>query len=161
MKYTQHKTRLSLVLLALIAELSACTKEKSEEAKTSSDSATNNQAADTTTPTNSVTASGFAYVTSQDAGVSVIDLATMKVIKQFDVKAESPRGIGITDDGKKLIVATRGNDSISVIDTATGEVLQQILIGKNPEFVRVRGNFAFISSEPSSKVGPPPKPGAK
>lgn len=161
MKYTQHKTRLSLVLLALIAGLSACTKEKSEEAKTSSDSATNNQAADTTTPTNSVTASGFAYVTSQDAGVSVIDLATMKVIKQFDVKAESPRGIGITDDGKKLIVATRGNDSISVIDTATGEVLQQILIGKNPEFVRVRGNFAFISSEPSSKGGPPPKPGAK
>jgi len=34
MKYTQHKTRLSLVLLALIAGLSACTKEKSEEAKT-------------------------------------------------------------------------------------------------------------------------------
>ena len=58
-------------------------------------------------------------------------------------------------------MATRGNDSISVIDTATGEVLQQILIGKNPEFVRVRGNFAFISSEPSSKGGPPPKPGAK
>ena len=62
MKYTQHKTRLSLVLLALIAGLSACTKEKSEEAKTSSDSATNNQAADTTTPTNSVTAVSYTHL---------------------------------------------------------------------------------------------------
>ncbi len=162
MNYTQHKTRLSLVLLAMIASLSACTKEKTEEAKTTNDAAAVNQATDTSTAANnSAVANGLAYVTSQDAGVSVIDLATMKVVKQIDVKAESPRGIGITDDGKKLIVATRGNDSISVIDTATGEVLQQILIGKNPEFVRVRGNFAFVSSEPSAKGGPPPKPGAK
>lgn len=162
MNYTQHKTRLSLVLLAMIASLSACTKEKTEETKTANDAATVNQATDSTSvANNSAVANGLAYVTSQEAGVSVIDLATMKVVKQIDVKAESPRGIGITDDGKKLIVATRGNDSISVIDTATGEVLQQILIGKNPEFVRVRGNFAFVSSEPSAKGGPPPKPGAK
>ncbi|HNZ56006.1 MAG TPA: cytochrome D1 domain-containing protein, partial [Methylophilaceae bacterium] len=162
MNYTQYKTRLSLVLLAMIASLSACTKEKTEETKTANDAATVNQATDTSTAANnSAVANGLAYVTSQDAGVSVIDLATMKVVKQIDVKAESPRGIGITDDGKKLIVATRGNDSISVIDTATGEVLQQILIGKNPEFVRVRGNFAFVSSEPSAKGGPPPKPGTK
>jgi len=162
MNYTQYKTRLSLVLLAMIASLSACTKEKTEETKTANDAATVNQATDTSTAANnSAVANGLAYVTSQDAGVSVIDLATMKVVKQIDVKAESPRGIGITDDGKKLIVATRGNDSISVIDAATGEVLQQILIGKNPEFVRVRGNFAFVSSEPSAKGGPPPKPGAK
>jgi YVTN family beta-propeller protein len=46
-----------------------------------------------------------------------------------------------------------------VIDTATGEVLQQINVGKNPEFVRVRGNYAFVSSEPSAKGGPPPKAG--
>jgi YVTN family beta-propeller protein len=83
------------------------------------------------------------------------------MVKQIDVKAAGPRGLGITDDGKKLIVATRENESISVIDTATGEVLQQIPVGKNPEFVRVHGNFAYISSEPSAKGGPPPKPGAK
>jgi YVTN family beta-propeller protein len=85
----------------------------------------------------------------------------MEVVKQFDVKAAGPRGLSLTDDGKKLIVATRENESISVIDTATGEVLQQIPVGKNPEFVRVSGNFAYISSEPSAKGGPPPKPGAE
>lgn len=151
MKLTVNKTRISLVLMALIAGLTACNKEKAEEPKMEETMAQ---------PAPSASA-GVAYVTSQDAGVSVIDLATMQVIKQLDLKAEAPRGLGVTDDGKKLIVATRENESVSVIDTATGEVLQQIPVGKNPEFVRISGNFAYISSEPSAKGGPPPKPGAE
>jgi YVTN family beta-propeller protein len=146
------KTRMSLVLIALLAGLSACSKDKAEDTQAVSEPETTEATADTAP-------SGFAYVTSQDAGVSVIDLATMEVVKTFDVKAEGPRGLGITDDGKKLIVATRENGSISVIDTTTGEVIQQIEVGKNPEFVRIRGNFAYVSSEPSAVGGPPPKPG--
>jgi len=152
---------MSVVLLALLTGLSACKQDKVEDVQTTS---TTTEAAvsstEATAPAAS-TAQGVAYVSTQDAGISVIDLATMQVTKQIDVKAESPRGIGITDDGKKLVVATRGNDGISVIDTATGEVTKQIIIGKNPEFVRISGNYAYISSEPSSKGGPPPKPGEK
>ncbi|OZA05396.1 MAG: hypothetical protein B7X95_06615 [Methylophilaceae bacterium 17-44-8] len=149
-------THLRVLTLALVAALSAC----SNESNTDTVSETTSSASEVVTPVASGS-NGFAYVTSQDAGVSVIDLATMSVVKQFDVKAEGPRGLGITDDGKKLIVATRENESISVIDTATGEVLQQIPVGKNPEFVRISGDFAYVSSEPSAKGGPPPAPGAK
>ena len=157
MKFTSnyHKTRISLVLLALVAGLSACSKDKAEDSDTSSSSTSE------AVVNNTGASAGLAYVTSQDAGVSVIDLASMKVIKQIDTKGESPRGLGITDDGKQLIVATRENSSVSIINTETGEVTQQIEIGKNPEFVRVSGNYAYISSEPSAKGGPPPKPGAK
>ena len=149
-------TRISLVLLAMVASLTACNKP----ADTDTGEKTDALQANTSAASGDAANKGVAYVTSQDAGVSVIDLASMKVIKTFDVKAAGPRGLGVTDDGKKLIVATRENESISVIDTATGEVLQQIVVGKNPEFVRVKGNFAFISSEPSAKAGPPPKPGS-
>lgn len=144
-----NKTRVSLLLLTLIAGVVGCSEQKATEEVTSE---------------SSVTPTGYAYVTSQKsdtAGVSVIDLATMEVVNTFDVKAEAPRGLGITADGKKLIVATRENESISVIDPATGEVMQQINVGKNPEFVRVKDNFAYISSEPSAVGGPPPKPGSK
>lgn len=150
---TLDKTRISLILIALIAGISACSKEKAQEAEAKLE-----EPAAQAAPASSA---GLAYVTSQDAAVSVIDLATLQVVKQFDIKAESPRGLGVTDDGKKLIVATRENESVSVVDTATGEVLQQIKVGKNPEFVRVSGNFVYVSSEPSSKGGPPPKPGEK
>lgn len=145
-----------VLTLALLAALSACNSNESANTATDTPAAT----AETTAPA-ATGSSGFAYVTSQDAGVSVIDLASMAVVKQFDVKAEGPRGLGITDDGKKLIVATRENESISVIDTATGDVLAQIPVGKNPEFVRISGDFAYVSSEPSAKGGPPPAPGAK
>lgn len=102
-----------------------------------------------------------AYVTSQDAGISVLDVATKTVTGTIDVKGVGPRGLGLSEDGKLLIVATRENGSVSVIDTATSQVIKQIAIGKNPEFVRVKGQYAFVSYEPSSKGGPPPKPGTE
>lgn len=149
-------TRMRVLTLAVLVGLSAC----SNQDNTTETATAANTATTASTPEATGT-SGFAYVTSQDAGVSVIDLATMTVVKQLDVKAEGPRGLGITDDGKKLIVATRENESISVIDTATGEVLKQIPVGKNPEFVRISGDFAYVSSEPSAKGGPPPGPNTK
>ncbi len=151
------KPHMSLVLLVLIACLSACNQDKTASA----DAPAANSSGASSPAVEVPKSAGVAYVTSQDAGVSVIDLATMKIVKNIDVKAAGPRGLGVTDDGKQLIVATRENGSISVIDTATGEVTQQIEVGKNPEFVRIKGNFAYISSEPSAKAGPPPKPGDK
>ena len=103
---------------------------------------------------------GKAYVSTQDAGVTVIDLATLTVTGTIDVKAPAPRGIGISEDGKLLVVATRDNGSVSIIDTATNEVLSQVKVGQNPEFVRIKGDYAFVSYEPSSKGGPPPAPGS-
>ncbi|MDR2219505.1 MAG: beta-propeller fold lactonase family protein, partial [Methylobacillus sp.] len=76
-----------------------------------------------------------------------------------DIGAQGPRGIGVSGDGKYLITANRDDGNISVIDRATGKLEQHIAIGKNPEFVRVRGDMVYISYEPSSKGGPPPKPG--
>ncbi|ADI28568.1 cytochrome D1 domain-containing protein [Methylotenera versatilis] len=103
---------------------------------------------------------GKAYVSNQDGGVSVIDLNTLTSTTTIDVKGEGPRGLAVSDDGKLLVVATRENGSVSVIDTATNEVLSQIKVGQNPEFVRIKGNFAFVSYEPSAKGGPPPAPGS-
>jgi YVTN family beta-propeller protein len=103
---------------------------------------------------------GKAYVSNQDGGVSVIDLNTLTSTTTIDVKGEGPRGLAVSDDGKLLVVATRENGSVSVIDTVTNEVLSQIKVGQNPEFVRIKSNFAFVSYEPSSKGGPPPAPGS-
>jgi YVTN family beta-propeller protein len=102
--------------------------------------------------------SNVAYVTNQKGPISVVDLGTMQVVGKIDLTAEDPRGIGVTDDGKQLIVATK-DGTVAMIDTASRKVTSHIEVGKNPEFVRVKGNLAFVSFEPSSKGGPPPKPG--
>jgi len=100
-----------------------------------------------------------AFVTSQNTGVSVVDLATLQTTGHFDWAGKGPRGIGITTDGKTLVVATRETGGVTLLDAASGAVTGDIAVGKNPEFVRIRGDFAFVSYEPSAKAGPPPKPG--
>lgn len=104
---------------------------------------------------------GLAYVSNQDGAVSVIDLATMETKGNLDIGAKGPRGIGVTADGKLLVTANKDDGNISIIDLATGTVVKHVAIGKNPEFVRVFGDRAYVTYEPSSKSGPPPKPGSK
>ena len=98
---------------------------------------------------------GVAYVSNQNAGVSVIDLARLETIATIDNGSATPRGLGISDDGRWLVTANRDAGDLSIIDRAEGKVVRKVAIGTNPEFVRVRGNLAFVSYEPSSKGGPP------
>ena len=103
----------------------------------------------------------MAYVTNQNGGVSVIDLNTFEVVSEYDVEGKGPRGIGITKDGKSIIVANVDGGDVSIIDRKSGTVTKHIPIGENPEFVRVIAGRAYISFEPASLGGPPPKPGSE
>jgi YVTN family beta-propeller protein len=105
---------------------------------------------------------GVAYVTNQGDGVSVLDLATLKVKRSIEV-GKDPRGLGITPDGHYLVTANQGDADVSVVDTATGKTAYRIPVGKNAEFVRVgpEGRFAYVTYEPSSSGKPPGKDAEK
>jgi YVTN family beta-propeller protein len=104
---------------------------------------------------------GVAYVSNQEGAVNVIDLETMEIKGVLDIAAKGPRGIGVTADGKWLVTANKDDGNISVVDTATGKLVKHIAIGKNPEFVRVLGNTAYVTFEPSSQAGGAPQKGSK
>jgi len=103
-------------------------------------------------------AEGVAYVTNQGDGVTVIDLATLKVANTIQV-GKDPRGLGITPDGRTLVTANQADEDVSVVDTASGKTTHRVPIGKNAEFVRVSpdGRFAYVTYEPSSSGKPPGK----
>ena len=92
---------------------------------------------------------GIAYVSSQEGAVTMIDLATMKIKGNLDIAAVGPRGIGVTANGKWLVTANKDDGNLSVVDTATGKLVKYIPIGKNPEFVRVIGDTAYVTFEPT------------
>ncbi|MDZ4250968.1 MAG: SMP-30/gluconolactonase/LRE family protein [Sulfuritalea sp.] len=108
-----------------------------------------------------IAADGIAYVSNQKGNVTTIDLRTFDTVGEIDIGGAAPRGLGVTADGKLLVVASRDKGDLAVVELATGKVVRRIPIGKNPEFVRVRGDQAFVSFEPASVGGPPPKPGSK
>ena len=160
MKSTRHaaSTCASVLAFALAGLLTACS--DNTESNVAANNTPENVAADTTAAaTSTLKHENVAYVSNQDGGVAVIDLDTMQSIGSIDPQAGGPRGIGITDDGKMLVTANKDEGNISVLDPATGALIRKIEIGKNPEFVRVKGNLAFVTFEPSSEGGPPPKPG--
>ena len=72
---TKNRTVASLLALALIAGLSACNKPAETDSGAKTDIAIEAPQANNDAGAGAAVASaGFAYVTSQDAGVSVIDL---------------------------------------------------------------------------------------
>ncbi|WP_025597033.1 YVTN family beta-propeller repeat protein [Burkholderia sp. WSM2230] len=97
----------------------------------------------------------IAYVTSEKAGVGVIDLDQMTLTRTFAVGAAGPRGLSLNADGSRLLVANKNTGDLAVIDTASGEVVQRVKIGKNPEFVRVHNGYAYVTYEPGEESGPP------
>lgn len=105
-------------------------------------------------------AAGVAYISNQDGDIGVLDLAKLELVGTLDAGAKGVRGLGVTADGKYLVTANKDDANVSIIEVATRQVVKQINIGKNPEFVRVLGDKAFVTYEPSSKGGPPPNPGS-
>lgn len=141
------RLRTGLLLIAFTGVMAAC----SEKPETPAVEAPADSASSETR--------GLAYVSNQEGGVTVIDLDKMETVRSIDTKGGTPRGIGITPDGKTLITANKDEGNISIINAESGELIRFVPIGKNPEFVRVVGQTAYVSFEPSSKGGPPPKPG--
>jgi YVTN family beta-propeller protein len=99
-----------------------------------------------------------AYVTTENAGVGVIDLDTLSLAKTYDVGKDGPRGLSLNKEGTRLYVANKATSDLSEIDTSTGKVVRRVKIGKNPEFVRVHDSHAYVTYEPGESGGPP-KPG--
>ncbi|SAL04192.1 YVTN beta-propeller repeat-containing protein [Caballeronia calidae] len=99
-----------------------------------------------------------AYVTTENAGVAVIDLDNLSLAKTWDVGKDGPRGLSLNKDGTRLYVANKATADLSEFDTSTGKVVRRAKIGKNPEFVRVFGGYAYVTYEPGESGGPP-KPG--
>jgi YVTN family beta-propeller protein len=96
-----------------------------------------------------------AYVTSETAGVGVIDLQDLTLAKTIDVGKDGPRGLSLNKDGTRLYVANKATADLSEIDTSTGKVVRRVKIGKNPEFVRVYDGYAYVTYEPGESGGPP------
>lgn len=152
-------------LAALVLSTAACDKPDSKPA-TEATAMQEETVTQTTAPAAASAAlpkdgpAGLAYVSNQEGEISVIDLATLETVGGIPPGASSPRGIGISEDGVYLITANREEGNVSIIERQTGKLARQVPIGENPEFVRVRGAYAFVSYEPESEGGPPPKPGS-
>jgi YVTN family beta-propeller protein len=141
------KLTTTVIALSIAVALAACSKKEEKIAP------------EAVAPAEQTAPQAVAYVTHQNGPVTIYSLADYSKIGEINV-GEGGRGIGLTDDGKLLVVAVKETKDLAIVDTTTNQVIRRVPIGINPEFVRVLGNLAFVAYEPASKSGPPPKPGS-
>jgi len=100
-------------------------------------------------------AAPFAYITNNNnwaehigATVSVIDTAKNKVSATVNV-GESPYGVTVTSNGKKVYVTNMDSGDVSVIDTAKNKVIATVPIGYNPTGIAVTqdGKKVYVVNE--------------
>ncbi|MCQ8897715.1 hypothetical protein NQT62_14835 [Limnobacter humi] len=138
--------------VSLVASTAACSK-KPDTPKTAEPPVAQNEATKPSTP-------AVVYVSHQDGPLTVYAVGDYTKLGEINV-GEGARGVGLSDDGSLLVVAVKSSADLAIVDTATRQVVKRVPVGKNPEFVRVLGDRAFVAYEPSSEGGPPPKPGSK
>jgi YVTN family beta-propeller protein len=94
------------------------------------------------------------YVPNQFSNtVSVIDGSTYSAIKTISVGQE-PYGVGVSPDGKTVLIANLAADTVSVIDAATNTVTNTISVGDFPFGVVVSpdGRYAYVANAADDNI---------
>lgn len=90
------------------------------------------------------------------SAVSVIDLATMKLVKNVIVGGGNniPRGLAISSDSKTLYVANMRGGTISVIDLTTLKVVKDLQICWNPRHIVLSRDdrYLYITDNASGRL---------
>ena len=84
---------------------------------------------------------------SQDGGVSIIDLASKKVIATIDAKTKRSNRIKFTRDGSRVLISDLAAGELVVLDVATRKELKRIPLGKAPEGILIApdGSRAYVA----------------
>lgn len=91
---------------------------------------------------------------SQDGGVSVIDLATRKVIETFNVGTQRSNRIKLTLDGKLILISDLQAGELVVLDAATRKQIKRMKLGKSPEGILLEptGARAYLAVNGDNRI---------
>ena len=71
--------------------------------------------------------------TRTDGGVSVIDVATNKITRTFNVQTKGSNRLKFTPDGTRVLISDNPGGELVVVDAAAGKVIKRLQIGKNDD----------------------------
>jgi YVTN family beta-propeller protein len=84
---------------------------------------------------------------SRDGGVSVIDVATKKVLHTIDLGTKRSNRIKLTADGKFALVSDLDAGDLIVVDTSTRKEARRLALGRMPEGILIPpgGTQAYVA----------------
>ena len=84
---------------------------------------------------------------SRDGGVSIIDVATKKVVQTIDLGTKRSNRIKLTPDAKFALVSDLEAGELIVLDAPARKVLKRVPLGKMPEGILIppAGGVAYVA----------------
>lgn len=91
---------------------------------------------------------------AQDGTISILDLATKKVIATLNANAGGANRLKFTPDGKQVFVSTLSGPDLIVFDTATRKETKRIKIGTGAAGIQMKpdGSVVYVACTPDSYV---------
>jgi YVTN family beta-propeller protein len=84
---------------------------------------------------------------SRDGGVSVIDVASKKVIATFDAGTKRSNRLKFTPDGRHVLISDLDGGELVVVDAAARKPVKRVPLGRNPEGILIApdGSRAYVA----------------
>jgi len=91
---------------------------------------------------------------SHDGTVSVIDVASKKVVQTIDLHTKSVNRLKFTPDGKTALLADLGSGDLVVVDVSSRKELKRISLGHGVAGIQIvpDGSRAFVAVSPDAQV---------
>jgi YVTN family beta-propeller protein len=91
---------------------------------------------------------------SRDGGVSIIDVATKKVVQTVNVGTKRSNRIKLTPDGKFVLISDLEAGDLVVLDAPARKEIKRIALGRSPEGILISpdGSRAFIAVNGDNNV---------
>jgi len=91
---------------------------------------------------------------SHDGTVSVIDVASKKVVQSFDLHTKFVNRVKFTPDGKQVLMTDLGTGDLIVLDAASKKELKRISLGHGVAGILIvpDGSRAYVAVSPDSQV---------
>ena len=91
---------------------------------------------------------------SHDGSVSVIDLASRKVVQTFDIHTKFANRVQFSPDGKLVLISDLGTGDLVVLDSATRKELKRLNLGHGVAGILIApdGSRAYVAVSPDSQV---------
>jgi len=91
---------------------------------------------------------------SQDGTISIIDLASKKVVQTLDANVLGANRLKFTPDGKLVFVSSLGGPDLVVIDAATRKDVKRVKIGRGAAGILIQpdGLRAYVACTPDDYI---------
>ena len=84
---------------------------------------------------------------SGDGGVSVIDIASKKVVQTLSLQTKRSNRLKFTPDGKRVLISDLGAGDLVVLDAVGRKEIKRVKLGRSPEGILVApdGSRAYVA----------------